>query len=865
MSKPSIESATPMMRQWFQCKEKTKDCLLLFRMGDFYEAFYEDAALLAEKLNLTLTKRQEIPMSGIPYHSLQNYLDRLLTQGLKVAIAEQTEDPKKTKGLVKREVTRIVTPGTLIDSNLLEDQTHNYCASISQIGSRFGLALVDVSTSNFLVSELNDLSHLYEELHRFQPAELVVTKSFFNSHKSDLEALKRSFSVSVSTIESWHFDAKRSLERLMNHFEVLSLDGFGLKGMSSAISASGALLSYLSEELCLKTEHIRSIQPIQDRDYLVLDHITLKHLEVLQPQNAQCSQTTLLSLLNQTHTAMGARLMREWIQKPLLNTQKIHERQDAIESFLKESSALSQTAALFGQISDLERIISRISTKFAHPKELLSLKQSLEKLAPLKEMLSLFNSPFIHSLKNQLIELPDLLKRVDTALNPEPPTKIGDGKTFKMGYHEKLDEWLLISRSSKEWIANYQARIRQETQIKTLKVGFNRVFGYYIEVSKGQSHLVPKTFHRRQTLANAERFISEELKTYETKVLQADEKIAALEVLLFEELRAYVAGFTTQILSLAQTIAHLDTLLALALVAKRYRYIKPLVDDSQVLKIDQGAHPILDRINSFVPNDTYLDDQDQRLALITGPNMAGKSTYIRQVALITLMAQIGSYVPAQSAHIGVVDRIFTRIGASDDLSRGQSTFMVEMVETANILNNVTNRSLVILDEIGRGTSTYDGIAIAQSTALHLLRMHAKTLFATHYSELTRLEEKYPGIINYTVCVHESQEEITFLYKITKGCTDKSYGIHVAKLAGLPLSLIQEATEILKTLEQAKLKKKSSKSLKEQLTFFEPKPQHLSPILSEIESLSLDQLTPIEALLKLKDYQKQLCHQTIQSH
>lgn len=856
MTTMKAKAPTPMMLQWHQCKEQSKGSLLLFRMGDFYEAFHEDAKTLADALEINLTKRQEIPMSGIPHHALQNYLDRLLAQGHKVALAEQTEDPKKTKGLVARKVVRIITPGTLIDSNLLDSNAPNYIVCLSKIGSLYGIAFLDISTSDFRVFESSSLKEIQEELYRIRPAEMILTEKFNQQHKSSLDEMKRVFNFSTSPLEEWHFDGQMALDLLIRHFKVHSLDGFGLKGMSAAINSAGALLHYLSDNLCQSISHIEGIKKVEERKHLLLDHITLRHLEITEPQSAQNKEQTLLHHLNQTQTPMGARLLRDWVQKPLISLEKIHERQDAIEDLLNHPYVLLKLKEALKGIQDLERLIMRVVTGYTNARELNTLKNSLSLFPELKEQLGELSSSLFTDLKENLPLLTPLTMTIEKALREDTPLKLGEGITFNRGYDAELDEWLSINTTSKEWIANYQARVREETQIKTLKVGYNRVFGYFIEVSKGQAHLMPEHFQRRQTLANNERFISEELKSYETKIFQAEEKVASLEQKLFEELRQDISSYKDEIMKAACTIANLDTLLSLSLVAQRNHYVKPLIDESSTLKITQGAHPILDRLCQFIPNDTFLDEDYNKLALITGPNMAGKSTYIRQVALLVILAQIGSYLPAQSAHIGIVDRIFSRIGASDDLARGQSTFMVEMVETANILNNISDKSLVILDEIGRGTSTYDGIAIAQSTAQYLLKTKAKTLFATHYSELTKLSESHEGVVNYTVSVHEANDQITFLYKIIKGSTDKSYGIHVAELAGLPPGLILEAKKILAKLEEAKPEKNKKKLNQDQLTFFEEETEE-SPVIQELRLLDVNHLSPMEALLKLSELKTKL--------
>ncbi len=849
------QTASPMMVQWHTCRQKAKGALLLFRMGDFYEAFYEDAVVLAKALNLTLTKRQDIPMSGIPHHAFQNYIDRLLSQGLKVAVAEQTENPKAAKGLVKREVVRIITPGTLIQSNLLEANTHNFIASITQIGQYFGVALLDITTANFLVLECLGLKNLKEELYRARPSEIVMSKKFQSDHCDFFEELKRSFECSLSPLDNWHFDLQLSTETLTSHLKILSLDGFGLKGKNAAITSGGALLNYLTDHLCLPVDHIRSLQKIEHKDHLLLDHITLNHLEIVEPQHAQNKKHTLLHLVDRTQTAMGARLIREWVQKPLLSLDTILKRQDAIENLLQTPQSHTRIQRSLKDIQDLERLMMKISTRYASAKDLIALKSSLSKIPDIKNELKIFKAERLLELEKELQSLDGLIQIITNALVEDPPAKLGDGRSFNTGYHSELDEYQKINQSSKQWITEYQARLREETEIKTLKVGYNRVFGYYIEVSKGQAALMPPSFHRRQTLTNSERFISDELKTYESKVLVAEEKITSIENELFETLRIQVSGFQNQVMESAKTIAHIDCLLSLAHLAQQNHYIKPLIDTGSTLKIHEGRHPVLDSLGHFIPNDTTLDDTSNQLAILTGPNMAGKSTYIRQVALLVILAQIGSYIPAQSAHLGIVEKIFSRIGASDDLARGQSTFMVEMVETANILNNLSDKSLIILDEIGRGTSTYDGIAIAQSTAEFLLKTKAKTLFATHYSELTKLSKTHKGVVNYTVAVHEDSNKITFLYKIILGCTDKSYGIHVAELAGLPRSLITRSKEILKELEEEKKQRPLKKSLAKQLQFLPPTHTPIHPVVEALNHLEPNELTPIEALNVLNRLKK----------
>jgi DNA mismatch repair protein MutS len=800
---------TPMMAQWHQCKNLAKDAVLLFRMGDFYEAFYEDAVLISKELDLTLTRRADIPMAGIPHHTSEGYIDRLVSKGHRVAVAEQTEDPKKAKGLVKREVVRIVTPGTIINSSLLSERANNFFACISRVGSLYGLAVLDLTTADFRVIEFDKEPDLINEIFRLRPSEILVSTKFKEKHEHLFTEMKLAFDMLLSVQDDWKFDHQTCYDFLVNHFKVHNLDGFGLKGMVATINAAGALLHYLHESLSLNINHIRDILPYSTSQFMTLDRITQRNLELTESLHDGSRKNTLLSVLDKTQTPMGARMMRHWVKQPLLSTEDILKRQEAIQLFLQNHTMMDRLCQLFESVRDLERLMMKISSGYASPRDIASLKISFEPIPQIKGMLlSFVQDTGALALETQKLDgLPTMIQLIERSLVEEPPMRLTDGKIFREGFNRELDELRELSTHSKSWIAQYQTSLRESTGIKTLKVGFNRMFGYYIEVSKGQADKMPDSFLRRQTLVNAERYITPELKDYENKVLNAEERMLAIETELFHQLRQEVAQYAPQVMRVAQALARIDCLLGLAQVARQHDYRRPIVDHSQVLQIVDGRHPVIEASRTaekFIPNDTLLDDKLNRLLLITGPNMAGKSTYIRQVALITIMAQIGSFVPAKSAHIGLVDKVFTRIGASDDLSRGQSTFMVEMTETANILNNATSRSLVILDEIGRGTSTYDGISIAWSVAEYLLTAEdkmAKTLFATHYWELTKLEEKVPGAVNYNVAVNESEDNIVFLRKIIRGGTDKSYGIHVGRLAGLPEHVISRAKEILVHLEE----------------------------------------------------------------
>jgi DNA mismatch repair protein MutS len=829
---------TPMMAQWEACKAQAGDALLFFRLGDFYEAFHDDATRMSKEIGLTLTARQGIPMCGVPFHTADGYIDKLVAKGFKVAVAEQMEDPRAVKGIVKREVVRVVTPGTLVNSQLLSDKKNNYFASIVQIGSIYGLATLDVSTGEFRTIETEGVGQLIDELYRIRPTEILISRKFKGNHPSLFSELSFGFPFILNEKEEWRFDPKASTELLLAHFRVMTLDTFGLKGQVASIAAAGALIGVLKQELNFRLDHVAVISPDSLQSYMALDRSTLNNLEL---------DTSLLHFLDCTATPMGARLLCSWIKHPLLNLQEIGRRQDAIADFLQNDQVPT-----LDKVRDLERLMMKTAANYGTPRDLLALGLSLSKLPQLKEELKGFTAPEILVHREHLVD--PVSPKILASLSETPPLRIGEGELFKDGIDPELDRLRTLSRDSISWMAGYQSRLREETGIKTLKVSYTKAFGYYIEVSRAQGDKIPLGFSRQQTLVNAERFITEELKTYEYQVLTAEERAKALEIQLFEELRVEVAKHAPVVSLSAKAVARLDVLLTLAKIAKEHRWTRPLIDDSDLLEIREGRHPIVEKAvgrASFIPNDTVLS-RTELLMLITGPNMAGKSTYIRQTALICILAQIGSYIPATSAKIGLVDKIFSRIGASDDLARGQSTFMVEMAETANILKNATPRSLVLLDEIGRGTSTYDGISIAWAVAEYLLTTSgAKTLFATHYWELTKLEEEIKGAVNYQVAVSETQNGIVFLRKIIRGGTDKSYGIHVAKLAGLPPKAIKRAQEMLSALET---KQTQRKKLDEQLSLFVP--EKPSPLILELQQLDVDRLSPLEALLRLSELKKQ---------
>ncbi|MEM8727966.1 MAG: DNA mismatch repair protein MutS [Chlamydiota bacterium] len=851
-STQTLKKTSPMMSQWYACKEQAKEALLLFRLGDFYEAFYDDAKLLAETVDVTLTQRQGIPMSGVPAHAVEGYIEKLVDNGFLVAIAEQIEDPKAVKGPFKREVVRIVSPGTLLTS--LPENDNNFFGALALLNQTVALALLDFSTGEFRVMEFSEVKELEDELFRSLPSELLISEKDYRLLSEALEGLKKRLSLRITKRENHGFGHQAALHFLTRHFGVQTLDGFGLQRMTVGVIAAGSLLHYLQEELNLSIAHIKHLSPDHLSSYLLIDRATQRHLELLEPLHKRSGHFTLLKLLDQTVTPMGRRLLKSWLIRPLLSVSEIRKRQEAIEE-LRSRLTLRD---LLRSVRDLERLITRISTGSATPQDLIALKVSLS-TAP--EIARNLESTTAFLLKDLLFPpIRPITEKIAQTVVDEPPIKLGEGKVIRPGVGRELDELRSLKSNSQAWIANYQAELREMTGIKTLKIIFSKAFGYCIEVSRGQAEKMPETFARRQTLVNNERFISPELKAYEEKIFTAEEKIHALESTLYQGLVKEIASRSATIHATSKSIAILDTLLALSFVAVKNRYTKPVVDESRTIEIEVGRHPVIETslTDSFIPNDTSLD---QNLVIITGPNMAGKSTYIRQVALITLMAQMGSFVSARKARLGIVDKIFSRIGASDDLSRGQSTFMIEMTETADILNNATPRSLVILDEIGRGTSTFDGISIAWAVAEYLLKKRCKTLFATHYWELTELEKRHSNVENVHVAVQEAVDRIVFLRKIVAGSTDKSYGIHVARLAGLPPSVVKRAREILRKLEAKDSKTpKSPSDTQKELSFSPATPSRreieLEAVATALKKLKTDEMTPIEALQTLSRWKSE---------
>ncbi len=863
---------SPMMQHYLDMKEKYKDCILFYRLGDFYEMFFDDAINVSKELELTLTgkecgQEERAPMCGIPYHAADSYIAKLIANGHKVAICEQLEDPKLAKGMVKRDVIRVVTPGTVIEANLLEDKKNNYIMSIYKNGIYYGLTACDVTTGDLRTTEIketNNFTALLDEISKYSPAELVVNPMMYDCSE-EIAKIKERFDVYITRLEEKEFTD--NYEALSVKYKIVDDEEKPVEDLSKymlSVGATNALFTYLLDTQKNNLDHINKIVLYSVTKYMSLDINARRNLEITEKLRDKTKKGTLLWVLDKTATAMGGRLLRNWLNNPLINVEKINKRLDAVAELKDNIILRGEISDNLKKVYDIERLAGKISYGSANGRDLISLKSSAKQLPEIKKILSQAKSSLLTELYSELDTLDDVYDIIDKTIVDEPPISVKEGGLIKLGYDEEIDKLKTATTDGKNWIINLEAEEREKTGIKGLKVGFNKVFGYYIEVTKSNISLVPDRYIRKQTLTGGERYITEELKNLENQILGAEEKVVNLEYNVFVEVRDKIESQIERVQKSAGIIATLDCLCSLATVAEDQNYVRPEVDNSGVLDIKDGRHPVIEKIlpsGSFVQNDTYLDKDENRLAIITGPNMAGKSTYMRQVALITLMAQIGSFVPASYARIGVVDKIFTRVGASDDLSMGQSTFMVEMMEVAQILKEATANSLVILDEIGRGTSTYDGLSIAWAVAEYISdreKCGAKTLFATHYHELTELENKLEGVKNYSIAVKEKGEDIIFLRKIVKGGTDESYGVHVAKLAGVPQTVTKRANEILKSIERKnvlnnkKMEKQEKGVADGQLTMFNYK---LAEIAHELDKVDVNELTPIDALntlVKIKE-------------
>ncbi len=872
---------TPMMQHYLATKEAYKDCILFYRLGDFYEMFFDDAKIVSKELELTLTgkscgTKERAPMCGVPYHAAETYLNRLVKKGYKVAICEQVEDPKTAKGIVKRDVIRIVTPGTNTDSQSLDESKNNYIMCIVYLADKYGISIADVSTGDYFVTEVDTERKLLDEINKYSPAEIICNEEFYMSGV-DLDDIKNRQNICVSALEAWYFSDDTAVGTLKEHFKIHSLESIGLNDFACGSIAAGSLLKYLYETQKNSLAHMTSIHPYVTGKFMIIDSSTRRNLELVETLREKSKRGSLLWVLDKTKTAMGARTLRSYIEQPLIDKAAITERLDAITELNSHAITREELREYLNPIYDLERLITRVTYQTANPRDLIAFKNSIHMLPPIKTLLDDFKSPLLIKIQEQLDALEDIFAMIENGIIEEPPLLMHDGGIIKEGYHEEVNRLRKAKTEGKQWLAELEAKEREKTGIKNLKIKFNKVFGYYLEVTNSYKELVPDYFTRKQTLANAERYITPELKELEDVILGAEDKLTVLEYELFRTIRESIAAEVVRIQKTAKAVAHLDVLASLAYVAEQNHYCRPKLNENGTIDIKGGRHPVVEKMihnDMFISNDTYLDNHKQRISIITGPNMAGKSTYMRQSALIVLMAQIGSFVPADSANIGIVDRIFTRVGASDDLASGQSTFMVEMTEVANILRNATSNSLLILDEIGRGTSTFDGLSIAWAVVEHISNpklLGAKTLFATHYHELTELEGKLNNVNNYCIAVKEKGDDIVFLRKIVPGGADKSYGIQVAKLAGLPDSVLERAkviveelsandiSDIAKNIQVDTASKKKKNQLDEvdmtQMSLFDTVKD--DDIIAELGSIDISHLTPIEAMNKLYELQNKV--------
>ena len=873
-----------MMKQYMETKSQYQDCILFYRLGDFYEMFFDDALTASRELEITLTgkncgQEERAPMCGVPYHAVEGYLNKLVSRGYKVAICEQTEDPKQAKGIVKREVVRIVTPGTNVDAQALDETKNNYIMCIVYIADRYGISVADISTGEYLVTELPDSARLMDEISRFVPAEIICNEAFYMSGM-DLDGLKDRLGITIYSLESWYFDDSLCREKLLEHFHVSGFGGLGLEDYDCGIISAGALLQYLLETQKNSLSNLTHITPYVTGKYMLLDSATRRNLELCETLREKQKRGSLLWVLDKTKTAMGARMLRKCVEQPLIDKKEIVLRLDAVEELKNQAISREEIREYLSPVYDLERLLTKITYGTANPRDLTAFKTSLEMLPPIRYLLEEMQSDLLKEIYKDMDSLEDLCSLLKSAIRDEPPIAMKEGNIIRDGYNEEVDKLRRAKSDGKDWLAKLENEEREKTGIKNLKIKYNKVFGYYLEVTNSYKSMVPDYYTRKQTLANAERYITPELKELEDMILGAEDKLYALEYELYCGVRDQIASQVDRIQRTAKAVAWLDTFTSLALVAERNGYVRPNINEKGVIDIKDGRHPVVERMipnGTFISNDTYLDDKKHRISVITGPNMAGKSTYMRQAALIALMAQIGSFVPAAKANIGLSDRIFTRVGASDDLASGQSTFMVEMTEVANILRNATSRSLLILDEIGRGTSTFDGLSIAWAVIEYISDsrlLGAKTLFATHYHELTELEGKISNVNNYCIAVKEKGDDIVFLRKIVKGGADKSYGIQVAKLAGVPDLVIERAKEIVEELSNEDITAKVSEiASKERAAKKKPKTRKYDEVdiaqmslfdtvkdddvLEELKNIDVGNMTPIDALNTIYRLQNKL--------
>ena len=867
---------SPMMQEYCKTKEEYKDCILFYRLGDFYEMFFDDALLVSKELELTLTGKdcgleERAPMCGIPFHAADTYINRLIERGHKVAICEQVEDPKKAKGLVKRAVIRVVTPGTTLDATSLDESKNNYLMSIVSIADRFGCAIADITTGDCFLTEVPNSQKLVDEINKFSPAEIICNDSFFMSGV-DTDDLKERLGICIFSLDAWYFDDDTCRKELREHFHVTNLEGLGISDYDSGIIAAGALFLYLKETQKTALSQMTTIRPYTAERYMLIDSSSRRNLELVETLREKQKRGSLLWVLDKTKTAMGARTLRSFVEQPLIDAAEINRRLEALEELNEKPMLRDEIREYLNPVYDLERLVSRISFKSANPRDMVAFASSLEMIPYIKQVLKDFQAPILKEIYEDMDSLEDITDLIKRAIVDEPPLAQKDGGIIREGFNEDVDKFRSARTDGKKWLTELETKERERTGIKSLKIKYNRVFGYALEVTNTFKELVPENYIRKQTLANAERYITEELKNLENMILGAEDKLYALEYELFSNVRDKVGQEVIRIQRTAKAIAGLDVFASLALVAERNHYVRPKVNEGGIIDIKGGRHPVVEQMidnDMFIANDTYLDNTKKRVSIITGPNMAGKSTYMRQTALIVLMAQIGSFVPADKAVVGIADRIFTRVGASDDLASGQSTFMVEMTEVANILRNATAKSLLILDEIGRGTSTFDGLAIAWAVIEHISNTKlcgAKTLFATHYHELTELEGKLSGVTNYCIAVKEKGDDIVFLRKIVKGGADKSYGIQVAKLAGVPDSVINRAKELVEELSDADItaavkdlaspKKKPKVEMDmAQMSLFDTVQDN--DIIEELKGIDIGNLTPMEALNTLYNLQNKI--------